>query len=119
MDIIHDARIYTRHQNNLMEAVVGCVWGNSRTDIKCATNEITENIEILRELAPSTVCIPEQSKEALYVYGTVKLGLLEDVSKTNKGYELFAIWLHALYEYAYHTKQLPEKAFVAAKTFTM
>lgn len=104
MDIIHDARSYTKHQKNLMEAVVGCIWGDTRSDIKCASNELTENIEILRELAPNDVLIPDLSKEALYTYGTVRFGLLQDVQKTNKGYELFAIWMDALYDYAYHTK---------------
>ena len=34
MDVIHDPRLYTKHQKNLMEAIVGYVWGTSRLDKK-------------------------------------------------------------------------------------
>ena len=106
MDIIHNPRVYTRHQSNLMESVVGVVFGPSRLDIKFAANELTENIALLSELAPRHVSIPVESQKALGKYGTVKFGILEDVRKTGKGYELLALWMNALYEYARHTDQL-------------
>ena len=107
MDIIHNPRYYTQHQKNLMEAIVNYVWGSSRTDIKDAGNELTENIAMLKELAPSDISnIPEESREALIAYGSVKFGCLEDVRRTGKGYELLAIWMNALYDFAQHTGQL-------------
>ena len=93
-----------------MEAIVNYVWGSSRTDIKDAGNELTENIAMLKELAPSDIhSIPEESREALLVYGSVKFGLLEDVRRTGKGYELLAIWMNALYDFAQHTGQLERR----------
>ena len=87
-----------------MEAIVAYVWGPSRTDIKVAGNELTENIAMLGELTPSDIsCIPEESLGALYFFGRVKLGILEDVRRTGKGYELLAIWMNALYDFALHT----------------
>ena len=89
-----------------MEAIVSCVYGPDRTDIKFAANELTEDVALLGELAPHHVCIPELSQPGITFYGTVKFGLLEDVRETGKGYELLAIWMNALFEYAKHTGQL-------------
>ena len=62
---------------------------------------------MLKELAPSDISnIPEESREALIAYGSVKFGCLEDVRRTGKGYELLAIWMNALYDFAQHTGQL-------------
>ena len=106
IDIIHNPRLYTKHQSNLMECVVGVIFGLGRTDIKFAANELTENVAVLHELAPKHVCIPEETQKALVKYGTVKFGILEDVRPTGRGYELLAIWMNALYDYASHTGQL-------------
>ena len=74
MNDIHDPRYFTKQQQNLMEAVVAYLWGPSRIDIKTAAGELTEDIAILRELAPSDIdCIPAESLEALYFFGKVKL----------------------------------------------
>ena len=61
IDIIHNPRLYTKHQSNLMECVVGVIFGLGRTDIKFAANELTENVTLLHELAPRHVCIPEET----------------------------------------------------------
>ena len=89
-----------------MEAIVQTVFGPERLDIKDAANELTENIELLNELAPKQTCIPEESRGGLAFYGTIKFGCLEDVRKTGRGYELLAVWMNALYDYAKHTNQL-------------
>ena len=86
-----------------MEAIVLTVFGPERSDIKDAANELTENVELLNELAPKHTCIPEESRDGLAFYGTVKFGCLEDVRTTGRGYELLAIWMNALYDYAKHT----------------
>ena len=86
-----------------MEAIVQTVFGPERLDIKDAANELTENIELLNELAPKQTCIPEESRGGLVFFGTIKFGCLEDVRKTGRGYELLAIWMNALYDYAKHT----------------
>ena len=72
-----------------------------------AAGELTENISILGDLAPSNLDeLPEAQCEALRNYGKVKFGLVENVRVTAKGYELFAIWMNALYDFAEHTGQL-------------
>ena len=109
MDIIHDPRLYTKHQKNLMEAIVRYIWGTSRSDIKMASNELTEDISMLGELAPDVDSLPEPSRQALIFYGQVQIGLLHDVKQTGKGYELLAVWMDAVYDYAYHMGQLPER----------
>ena len=58
MDVIHDPRNYTKHQTNLMQAIVGYVFGVSRLDIKFAANELTENIALLGELLNENYLMP-------------------------------------------------------------
>ena len=89
-----------------MEAIVSCIFGPERSDIKFAANELTENVEVLDKLAPKQACIPEESRPGLQFYGEVKYGLIENVRETGKGYELLAAWMNALYEYAQYTDQL-------------
>ena len=101
MELIHKPRMYTNMQNRLMSAVVAYIWGPERTDVVVATNEITENIAILEDVAPSDLdALSQESKQALINYGKVKLGVLEEVRRQAKGFELLAIWLNAVYDYA-------------------
>ena len=86
-----------------MEAIVKVVFGPERLDIKFAADELTENIALLNELAPTQVSIPNEARPGLEYYGSIKFGVLEDVRKTGKGYELLAIWMNALFDYAKHT----------------
>ena len=107
MEIIHNPRNYTRHQNNLMKVLTGYVWGAGRIDVVNAANEITENISILEEVAPSDLsALPSESCEALRKYTEVKVGCLENVRQQAKGYELLATWIDAIHVYAKHTGQL-------------
>ena len=110
MDIIHNPRNFTRLQNKLMETVVGYVWGPERFDIKFAANELTEDVTILSELAPSNIAeLPEGSKQALKSFGeSRKTGLYQECKATGKGFELLYVWLDALFDYASHTGQLKD-----------
>ena len=110
MDIIHNPRNHTTLQNKLMETVVGYVWGPERIDIKFAANEVTEDVTILRELAPGDLKqLPEGSKQALKSFGEIrKTGLYQECKATGKGYELLYAWLDALYDYASYTGQLKD-----------
>ena len=82
MEVIHNPRMYTKTQNNLMSAIVAYLWGPERTDIMVAANEFTENIAILEDVAPSDLdALSDESRLALINYGKVKLGVLEEVSR--------------------------------------
>ena len=104
MDIIHSPRNYTKNQNNLMMGVVAYLWGPHRTDVFIAANELTENIEMLEEVAPGELdSLSCEARQALRDYTKVKKGILEDVRRQGKGYELFAIWLDAIHAFADYT----------------
>ena len=53
MELISKPRNYTQKQNILMSAVVGYIYGPQRSDIMGAAVELTENIQIVAEIAPS------------------------------------------------------------------
>lgn len=77
MNIIHSPRCYTKGQNNLMKSVVAYLWGPQRSDVVVACNELTENIEMLEDVAPSAIDeLSAESRRALIDYGKVKEGLL-------------------------------------------
>ena len=87
-----------------MKVLTGYVWGAGRIDVVNAANEITENISILEEVAPSDLsALPSES---LRKYTEVKVGCLENVRQQAKGYELLATWIDAIHVYAKHTGQL-------------
>ena len=104
MDIIHNPRLYTRHQGNLMRTVVGYLWGEERLDVMVAARELTENIAILEVLAPSDIeHLSPSSCAALAEFGRVNRGMIPDVTAAAKGYELLAKWMDALHTFAKHT----------------
>ena len=63
MEVIHNPRNYTRGQNNLMKSVVAYLWGPERSDVVASANEITENIAMLEDIAPSDLdALSEESR---------------------------------------------------------
>ena len=107
MDLIHNPRNYTRHQNNLMTVLVGYVWNQEQVLVKEGANQLTEDITILERLAPKDISdLPLGCRRALRAYTAVKQGCLEDVRRQAKGYELLAQWIEAVHAYAVHTGQL-------------
>ena len=101
MELIHNPRLYNRHQNNLMRTVVGYLWGPDRRDVMAAAFEITEDIQSLEVLAPSDLDnLSLTSCQALKEFDRVNSGLIPAVAATGKGYELLAKWMEALHAYA-------------------